>query len=285
MNRCSSPISERIAATTSCTSSRSVVKRGTSEAYTSAGPSQPGAARVVAQLQVLEHLAHRVDAEAVDAARLPEAQDLEHRLPHLGVAPVEVRLLGQVGVVVALARRLVPLPRRAAEHRDPVVGRVPVAPEVPVALGALPRRARLLEPRVQVRGVVGDEVQHDLDAVLVRGRHQRVEVVHRPERRVDRAVVGDVVAEVAHRRREERRQPDRVDAEPREVREAVGDPAQVADPITVRVLEGARVDLVDDPAPPPHRQKVSSAFSMSVWACFIASSGDFWPESAWLTFL
>ena len=44
-----------------------------------------------------------------------------------------------------------------------------------------------------------------------------VEVGERAEQRVDVAVVGDVVAEVAHRRPEDRRQPDGVDAEPGEV--------------------------------------------------------------------
>ena len=35
--------------------------------------------------------------------------------------------------------------------------------------------------------------------------------------------------------------------------EALRDPAQVADPVAVRVLERARVDLVDDRVLPPHR--------------------------------
>ena len=252
MNRCSSPISERIAATTSCTSSRSVVKRGISEAYTSArarpSPAAAGLSRSSRSLSTWRIASTRKPSTP---RAFQNRKHAEHRLAHVRVAPVEVGLLGQVGVVVALARRLVPLPRPAAEHATQLLGGFPSRQRYQSRLG-LSREARdSCEPRVQVRGVVGDEVQHDLDPVLVRGRHQRVEVVHRPERRVDRAVVGDVVAEVAHRRREERRQPDRVDPEPREVREAVGDPAQVADPITVRVLEGARVDLVDDPAPPP----------------------------------
>ena len=63
-----------------------------------------GVGRVVAQLGVLDQLAHRVDAEAVDAALEPEAQHVEHRLSHRRVAPVQVGLLAQVGVVVVLAR-------------------------------------------------------------------------------------------------------------------------------------------------------------------------------------
>ena len=74
-----------------------------------------------------------------------------------------------------------------------------------------------------------------------------------PNDRVDVEVVGDVVAEVGHRRAVERRQPDRLGAELREVVEARGDAAQVADAVAVGVGEGARVDLVDRPALPPRR--------------------------------
>ena len=70
------------------------------------------------------------------------------------------------------------------------------------------------------------------------------------------------------------------------MRQTGGDPREVTDPVAVGVLEGARVDLVDDPAlPPAHPQNVANAFSISLWACFIASSADIWPEIAWLTFL
>ena len=82
-----------------------------------------GVRRVVAPLRVLEHLAQRVDAEAVDAAVEPEAQDAEHRLAQLRVAPVQVGLLAQVGVVVELPALGVERPRRPAEHAEPVVAR------------------------------------------------------------------------------------------------------------------------------------------------------------------
>jgi hypothetical protein len=64
-----------------------------------------------------------------------------------------------------------------------------------------------------VRGVVRDVVDDHAHPAPVRLGDQRVEVVHVAEARVDRGVVGDVVAAVAPRRDEERRHPDRVDAE------------------------------------------------------------------------
>ena len=63
--------------------------------------------------------------------------------------------------------------------------------------------------------------------------------------RMDRAVVGGVVAVVAQRRRVERQQPDRRDAEVVDVVEPRDQPAEVADAVAVRVLERADVHLVD----------------------------------------
>jgi hypothetical protein len=58
-----------------------------------------------------------------------------------------------------------------------------------------------------------DLVDDHLEAERVRAFDQRVEIGERSEHRIDAAIIGDVVAEVAHRRGEEGRQPDRVDAE------------------------------------------------------------------------
>src|SRR5690606_2811371 len=71
------------------------------------------------------------------------------------------------------------------------------------------------------------------------------------ENRVHIGVVGDVVAEIGHRRREDGRDPDRVDPQPLEVVELRREPRQIPDAIAVAVGEGARIDLVDDPALPP----------------------------------
>jgi hypothetical protein len=148
-----------------------------------------------------------VDAEAVDAPVQPEAQDRRERGAHLGVLPVEVRLLGVEDVQVPLAGLAVGLgdtrPRGAAEDGLPVVrGQLAVlaaalAEHVALALG----RARTggegsLEPLVLVGGVVGHHVDDDLEAELVRTGDHGVGVGERAEDGVDVAVVRDVVAGV-----------------------------------------------------------------------------------------
>jgi hypothetical protein len=200
-----------------------------------------------------------VDAEAVDAAVQPEAQDVVHRRLDLGVVPVEVRLLGQERVQVPLARRLVQGPRgaRRLELRHPVVGRPAVrravAPDVPVALGIVAARARRGEPRVPVRGVVGHPVEDHPDPAGVAAFDEAVEVGQRAERRIDVAVVRDVVAEVRHGGGVDRRQPHRRHAEVVQVVDALRDPREVADAVAVGVRERPRVDLVDGAALPPWR--------------------------------
>ncbi len=205
----------------------------------------------------LDHPVGDVDAEAVHAEVEPEAQDRLELRVDLGVLPVQVGLLGgeQVEVPLTVGQ---PRPRRAAEHRLPVVGRqLPClapsrAEDVPLALGAAGARLHgLHEPGVPVGGVVRHHVRNDLHAVPVRVLDQRPGVRQRAEDRVDVPVVGDVVPEVGHRRGVERRQPDGVHAQPGQVVEPAAYPEQVTDAVAVAVGEAAHVDLVDHRVPPP----------------------------------
>jgi hypothetical protein len=107
------------------------------------------------------------------------------------------------------------------------------------------------EPGMLVRGVIDDEVHHELHAAIVQRDHERVEVLEGAERGVDRPIVADVVAVVVVRGRVDRRQPHDVDAELVEVVDAVDDAAQVADAVAVGVREAAGVHLVHDGVAPP----------------------------------
>ena len=115
-----------------------------------------------------------------------------------------------------------------------------VAPDVPVALARAPGSARFAEPRVLVARVVGNPVDDHAQPARVGFGQQAVEIGERSEQRIDVAVVGDVVAVVLHRRAEEGRDPERVDAEPDQVVEAPADALEVAHAVAVRVEEAAR---------------------------------------------
>ena len=197
----------------------------------------------------------RIQAHAVHALVEPEAHVVQRRGAHRRVVEIEVGLRRQEVVQVVLAASRFPLPGHAAEQRQPVVGRAAVrlriGPDVPVGLVVAAAFAALAEPRVLARRMAEDLVDHHADAESVGLRQQAVEVVEGAEQRIDVAIVGDVVAEVGHRRLEERRDPDRVDAEVGDVVQFLDDARQVADAVTVAVHETARVDLVDHRATPP----------------------------------
>ncbi|EXF43037.1 hypothetical protein BAY1663_04539 [Pseudomonas sp. BAY1663] len=210
------------------------------------------AARIVGEARILAGAVDDVDAKTVDAALEPEAQHAMHRLDDLRVAPVQVRLLRQEQVQVVLLGVLVPGPGAAGvELRAPVVRLV--APDVPVAPGVVSRAARLEEPGVLVRRMVGYEVQQHTDATGMGLGDQPVDIGQRAEQRVDVAVVADVVAGIDHRRAEHRRQPQRIDAQPLQMVELAQHAREVADAVAVAVGERAWVDLVDGGAFPPRR--------------------------------
>ena len=211
--------------------------------------------RVVAQLTVVEAEVDRIEAEAVDAAVEPEAHVVQLSCAHVRVVEIEVGLTGEKVVQVVLTAPRLPLPGHAAEDRQPVVRRravrARVGPHVPVGPGVVAALAALAEPGVAIGGVAENLVDDDLQAQTVRLLHDAVEVGQGAEQRIDVAVVGDVVAEVRHGRGEEGRDPDRVHAEAGDVVQSRQHAGQVAHAVVVRVLEAARIDLVDDGAAPP----------------------------------
>jgi hypothetical protein len=99
--------------------------------------------------------------------------------------------------------------------------------------------------------VVRDVAEDQLQPPAVRLVRERVEVGERAEQPVAVAVVGHVVAEVGHRRAVERREPDRLDAEPLQVRQAGADAGEVADPSPSESWNERGVDLVDRAATEP----------------------------------
>ena len=104
-----------------------------------------------------------------------------------------------------------------------------------------------------IRRVIDDQLGDDADAAAMRLVDEAIEVGERAVARVDVLVIRDVVAVVAERRRVERQQPQRVDAEVLQVVELLGQPGEVADAVVRAVEERAHVRLVDDGVLVPER--------------------------------
>jgi hypothetical protein len=103
--------------------------------------------------------------------------------------------------------------------------------------------------------LVGDVVRHDVDdgadAQLACLGDEFLRLGEGSEGRVDRPVVGDVVAAVLHRGQVPGVEPQGVDAEFGEVRKPGADAREVSGAVAVAVGEAADVHLVDDGGAPP----------------------------------
>ena len=230
---------------------------------------------VVAESRILHHPGGDIDPEAVDTTAEPEPGHIVHCFADGRIPPVQVRLLTEERVEVVLAGALVVLPGRTAEQAEPVVRegavRPGVAPEVPIPAGVRQGRARLLEPGVSVGRVIGHVVNDDTELPPMSFVDEPVEGRERAEQRVDVLVIGDVVAEVGHRRSIERGEPEPLDAQPLEVLEPTRDPIEIAGSVAVGILEAPGVDLIQRSAAPPRSSSHPSPR---------ARCGPGWPGSA-----
>src|SRR3546814_15508728 len=104
-------------------------------------------------------------------------------------------------------------------------------------------------------------------------RQQGIEILQRPEARIDAAIVGHVIAEIGHRGGINRGNPDRIDAESDQIIQPLLNAFQIAAAIPVHILKGTGIDLMADPEfprgttteePPEGKECVST--SSTRWA-------------------
>src|SRR5947208_226174 len=109
-----------------------------------------------------------------------------------------------------------------------------------------------------VAGVVENHVEDDSNIEFPSRSHEMLEVVHRPEVGVDAAVVADVVPVIRIRRIETGVDPNRANAKVLQILQPRDHALKVTDAISVRILERARIDLVEDAGFPPRRSRFVS---------------------------
>src|SRR4051812_41583639 len=104
-----------------------------------------------------------------------------------------------------------------------------------------------------IGGVIDDELRQHLDVTRMRGLEERLEIVDRAVRWVDRLVRRDVVAVVLERRWIEWQQPDAGGTELLNVVELLDHTAEVAEAVAIGVAERLDVQLIDDRVLVPER--------------------------------
>ena len=85
----------------------------------------------------------------------------------------------------------------------------------------------------------------------MRGEEQGIEISVRAKNWINRPIIAYVVAEIAHRRFEERRDPNCVNAQPCNVIEPLRYSREIAGPIIIRIEKASRINLVNDCSTPP----------------------------------
>jgi hypothetical protein len=157
-------------------------------------------------------------------------------------------------MVVVLPGDGVEFPRRTPKGGDPVVGRFPihsVSPDIPVALGVVPARARLLEPVVLEGSVIEHQVQDDRHIPAVGAFQETAEIIHASIFGRAAGIVCHIIAHIEERRGVVGRKPDGIHPQVFQVVQPSFKVHQVTDAVAVAVSEAARVDLVEDGLLPP----------------------------------
>ncbi len=213
---------------------------------------------LVAGALALDQIGHRVEPQPVDAHIEPEPHHRQHVAQHQRIVEVQVRLVRIEAVPEVRPGHGVPTPVGllgvAEDDARAAVGLVGVGPDVVIARGrARLGMARALEPRMLVGGVVDHQLSDHAQPARMRGGDEAPHFGQRAVFRMDVAVVRDVVAVVAARRGIEGQQPDRVDAEADQVVELRQQTGEVADPVTIGVVERLDVQLIDDRVLVPQR--------------------------------
>ena len=155
---------------------------------------------------------------------------------------------------IVLSCRFIEFPCGSAEIGSPVGGLVSVFgifPDIVVTVGVVLGLAALDEPFMLVGTVVHDQIHDDFYPSFVGSGEHAVKVFHGPELRHNVSVVRDVVTVVIIGRFVDRRQPDYIYAKLFEIIQMHGDTVQISDSISVAVLKGAWIDLVNDSFFPP----------------------------------
>ena len=117
--------------------------------------------------------------------------------------------------------------------RGPIGGAV--TPDVPVTLGGFARGARIHKPWMLVARVVWYPIEHYPQPALMGFTNETVESLQIAEDGVYVAIITDIVSEIRHRRRENRRQPNGVDSEPLQVVKLLTNALEISDTIGISV--------------------------------------------------
>ena len=168
---------------------------------------------------------------------------------------IQIWLTGQKIMQIILTAARIPLPRRSAKYRQPVIRRrtirLRIGPDKPVCFRIAAILAAFNEPRMLIRAMRQHLINHNFQTKLMCLVQQAVEIFQRAKQRINITVIGNIVSEIRHWRFKEWRNPDDVHTQRCHIRQLCCNARQVADAIAVTVGETARINLIDCGFTPP----------------------------------
>ena len=148
---------------------------------------------------------------------------------------------------IILPRFFIPFPCAAAKVRLPAVWFMPVygvAPNVVVAVRALPALSAFLKPDMFIRGMIDDKIQQKANPFGMQRFQELFELRKRAVFRRDAAIIGNIISVVIPRRGKAGGKPHGVDAKRCKIRHAAQNARKVADAVPVCILKAHGVDLI-----------------------------------------
>ena len=145
-------------------------------------------------------------------------------------------------------------PGRPAEAGCPVIGRASAdrsLPYIVIPVGIIRRTAALYKPGVFIRCMVHNQVHYQLHPFFMYLCQKPVQVLHGAEHIHDSLIIADIITIVIPRRLIHRGEPYYINSQILKVIQAAPDTVQVADAVTVAVLEASGVNLIHHAFFPP----------------------------------
>lgn len=97
-----------------------------------------------------------------------------------------------------------------------------------------------------IRRMVRHDINDDPDPALMGLFHQLRKIFHRSVFGLNGRVVRNIVAAITHRRRIERRNPQRIHPQPLQIIEVLNQPTEIPGTAPFRIAEGTQKDFIKD---------------------------------------
>ena len=213
--------------------------------------------RTIGEICRLLDVGNSIHAETADTLVQPEIGHIIERLSHLWIFPVQVRLRRRKGMQIILLPGFAPGPGRPAEDTPPVIRltaiRLPITPDIPVAVVILLPLCGLLKPLTLIRSMIEDQIHDNADPLFTRFTDQTIHVLHTSITRIDLIIIRHIITIVHHRRFINRRKPYSTHAQLLQMIKPLTDPVQIAITIPIRILKTIDINLISiDLLPPCH---------------------------------